>query len=53
MMVEKEIEEIGRMGKLRKQNEDDVKSRKVEGGTRNVGRGRGRWMTGSKNVKEC
>jgi hypothetical protein len=52
-MVEKEIDEIGQMGRLTKQNEDGVKSRKVEDGIGNVGRGCGIWMTASRNVEKC
>jgi hypothetical protein len=41
------------MGKLRKHNKDGMKSKKTEGGIEKVGRGRGRWITGSRNVEEC
>jgi hypothetical protein len=50
-MVEKEIEEIWRIRRLKKHNEDGVKSRKAEDGIGSVGRGRGRRMTGSRNVE--
>jgi hypothetical protein len=49
--VEKEIGEIRRMGRLKKRNERWAKSRKVEKWIRNVGRGRGRRMTGSGNLE--
>jgi hypothetical protein len=51
MLVDNEIDETGRIGRLKKQNEDRVKSRKVADGIRKVGRGPGRWMRGSRNVK--
>jgi hypothetical protein len=51
MVVEKEIDEIERMGRLRKQNEDVMKSRKAEDGIENVERGCGIWVTGSRNVE--
>jgi hypothetical protein len=50
-MVEKATGEIGRMGTLRKQNEDGVKSTKAEDWLGNVERGRVRWMMGSWNVE--
>jgi hypothetical protein len=40
-MVEKQIDEIGRMGRSKKQKEDGMKSRKVENGIGDVGRTRG------------
>jgi hypothetical protein len=49
-MVEKEIDETEQMGRSGKQNEEGVKLRKVEDGIGNVGGGRGRWMTGLRNV---
>jgi hypothetical protein len=42
--------EIGRRGRSKKQNENMVKSRKVEDGIGNVRRTRGIWMTESRNV---
>jgi hypothetical protein len=48
MMVEKELDEIGRMVRPKKQSEDGVKSRKV--GTGRGGRGRDRRMP--RNVEE-
>jgi hypothetical protein len=48
-MVEKGIYEIGRLGRLRKQNEDGVNSRKV--GTRIRERSH-RWVMGLRNVDE-
>jgi hypothetical protein len=51
MMVEKQSGEIGRMRKSRKQNEDEVKLRKVEDAIENVGSDRGIRMTGSRNVE--
>jgi hypothetical protein len=42
MIVVKEIDEIGRMGRSKKRNEDGVKSREVEDGIGKVGRVRGR-----------
>jgi hypothetical protein len=42
MTVRKETGEIERMERSRKQNEDEVKSRKVEDGIKKVGRGRER-----------
>jgi hypothetical protein len=41
-MVEKEIDEIERMGKSSKRKEDGVNSKKFEDGIGKVGRGRGR-----------
>jgi hypothetical protein len=38
MMLEKEIDEIGRIGRSRKQNENGVESRKVEDKLRKVRR---------------
>jgi hypothetical protein len=38
------------MRKLRRQNEDAVNSRKVEV---RIGKDRGSWMMGSRNVDEC
>jgi hypothetical protein len=49
MMVEKEIYEIGRMGRLRKQNEDGVNSLAVEA---RIGDGRGRLGIGPWKVGE-
>jgi hypothetical protein len=49
-MVEKRIDEIERLERSGKQNEDGVKSRKVEDGIGNVGRSCGISMTGSRNV---
>jgi hypothetical protein len=43
MIVEKEIDEIGRIGRSRRPNEDEVNSKRVE--TR-IGQSRGRWMAG-------
>jgi hypothetical protein len=40
MMAENEIDEIGWMGRSKKQKEDGMKSRKVEDGIGNVGRTR-------------
>jgi hypothetical protein len=51
MMVEKETDEIGRMGRLKKQGKDGMKSRKGKAGIEKVGRGRGRWMTRPRNVE--
>jgi hypothetical protein len=51
MKVEKDIDEIRRMRRPRKQNEDAAKSKKVEDGIGNVGRGRRIWMTGSQNIE--
>jgi hypothetical protein len=51
MMVEKEVNEIGGMGRSKKQSEDGVKSRKAEDWIGNIGRGCGIWMTGSQNVE--
>jgi hypothetical protein len=51
IMVEKWINEIGRMDRSGKQNKDGVKSRKVEDGIGNVGRGRGIPVMGSRNVE--
>jgi hypothetical protein len=45
IMVEKWIDEIARMERPRKQNEDGVKSMKVGDGIRNIGRGCGISMT--------
>jgi hypothetical protein len=45
-MVEKEIDEIGRMAGLRKQNENMDESKKG-------GRGCGRWVMGPRIVEEC
>jgi hypothetical protein len=39
------------MERSRKENEDGVKSMKIEDGIENVGRGRGIWVTGSRNVE--
>jgi hypothetical protein len=50
MMVEKEIGEIGRMGRLKKQKEDGMKSRKVEDGIGNIRRTHGIWKKESRNV---
>jgi hypothetical protein len=50
-MVEKEIDKIGRMERSNKQNENMVKSRKVQDGIGNVGRRRGIWMTESRNAE--
>jgi hypothetical protein len=36
---------------LRKQNEDGVTPRKADDGIENIGRDRGIWMTGSRNVE--
>jgi hypothetical protein len=44
MMVEKGIDEIGRIGRSKKQKEGGMKSRKVENVIGNVGRTRGIWM---------
>jgi hypothetical protein len=52
MIVEKEIDEIGRMRGLREQNEDGMKSGKVGDGIEKVGRGREMSVTGSRNVEE-
>jgi hypothetical protein len=41
-VVQKEIDEIGRTGKLKEQNEDGAKSKRIEDGIENVERGRGR-----------
>jgi hypothetical protein len=49
--IEKWSDEIGRIGRLKKRNEDGEKSTKVEDGIGNVGRDCGRQMTGSRNVK--
>jgi hypothetical protein len=49
-MVEKGMSEIRRMGRLRRQNEDGVNSRKVEA---RIGEGRGRLVIGLRNVEEC
>jgi hypothetical protein len=49
MMVEKRMFEIRRMERLRRQNENEVNSRKVEA---RIGEGRGRWVMGSRNVEE-
>jgi hypothetical protein len=51
MMLEKEIDEIGRMGRSKKQNENVMKSKKVGDGIGHVGRTRGIWMTESRNVE--
>jgi hypothetical protein len=51
MTVEKEIDEIGQMGRSKKQNENMVTSRKVEEGTGNIGRTRGIRMTESSNIE--
>jgi hypothetical protein len=51
MMVEKEIDEIGRMGRSKKQNKNALKSKTIEDGIGNVGRTRGIWMTESRNVE--
>jgi hypothetical protein len=50
-MVEKEIDEIWRMERLNKQNENMVKSRKAQNGIGNVGRRHGIWMTESRNAE--
>jgi hypothetical protein len=42
MVVEKEIDEIGRTGRLKEQDEDRAKSRRIEDEIGNVERGRGR-----------
>jgi hypothetical protein len=42
MVVKKEIDEIGRTGRLKEQNEDGAKSRRIEDAVGNVERGRGR-----------
>jgi hypothetical protein len=49
--VENEIDEIGWMGRSKKQNENVVKLRKVENGTGNVGRTRGIRMTELRNIE--
>jgi hypothetical protein len=49
MMVEKGIYEIGRMGRLKKQNEDRVNLLRVEA---RIGEGGERWLMGSRNVRE-
>jgi hypothetical protein len=49
-MVEKGIYEIGRIGRLKKQNEDAMNSRTVEA---RIGEGRGRWLMRSRNVEKC
>jgi hypothetical protein len=51
MTVEKEIDEIGRMERSKKQNENMVKSMKVEEGIGNVGRTSGIWMTELSNIE--
>jgi hypothetical protein len=51
MIVEKEIGEIGRMVRSKKQKEDGMKSRKVKDGIGNVERTRGIWMTEWQNVE--
>jgi hypothetical protein len=51
MIIEKRIDEIGPMGRSEKQNENGMKSRSFEDGLGKVGRGRGRWKTGSRNVE--
>jgi hypothetical protein len=51
MMVGKRTDEIGRTERSKKQNEDGLKSMKVEDGIHNVGRGHGIFMTGSRNVE--
>jgi hypothetical protein len=50
-MVEKEIDEIRRMGRSGKQNPDGAKSKKVKDKIENAGRGRGKWTTGLRNVE--
>jgi hypothetical protein len=50
-MVEKEIDEVGTMGRSKKPNENVVKSKKVEDEIGNVGRTGGIWMAGSRNVE--
>jgi hypothetical protein len=42
MTVKKESDEIEQMGRSRKQNEDEAKSRKIEDGIGRVRRGHGR-----------
>jgi hypothetical protein len=42
MIIDKVTDEIGRIGRLRKQNEDGVKSKKIENGIRKIGRSRRR-----------
>jgi hypothetical protein len=51
MMVEKEIDEIGRMGRSKKQKEYGMKSRTIEDGIGDVGKTRGIWMTELRNVE--
>jgi hypothetical protein len=50
-MVEKCIDEIKRMEKPRKQNENGAKLMKVEEGIGNVGRSRGISIPGSRNAE--
>jgi hypothetical protein len=47
----KPIDEIGRMGRSKKQKEDVMNSKKVEVGIGNVGRTRGMWTMESRNVE--
>jgi hypothetical protein len=51
MMVEKENDEIGQMGRSKKQNENVVILKNVEDGIGNIGRTRGIWMTEWRNVE--
>jgi hypothetical protein len=51
MMVEKEIHEIRRMGRSKKQKEDGMKSRKIEDGIQYIGGTRGIRMTESRSVE--
>jgi hypothetical protein len=51
VMVEKEIDEIGQVGRPRRQTGNGLKLKEIENGIGNVGRGRGRWTTGSPNVE--
>jgi hypothetical protein len=50
-MVEEKINEIGRMGRSRKQKEDGMESRKAENEIGNAERTRGTWMRESRNVE--
>jgi hypothetical protein len=50
-MAEKEMHEIGQMGRSKKQNRGGLKSRKVEEGIEKVRKGRGKWRMGSGNVE--
>jgi hypothetical protein len=49
MMVEKENNEIEWMGELRRRNEDEANSKKIDA---RIKEGDGRWMTGSRNIDE-